>query len=66
MQKKFGKLQGVWRVCAVFRPHHPSGEKILVPGPPYQALKGILESIYWKPTFIWYIRRGPRNQKNTD
>src|SRR5690625_4006373 len=21
----------------------------------YQALKGIVESVYWKPTIIWYI-----------
>lgn len=29
------------------------GEKCSYPVPTYQALKGILESIYWKPTFIW-------------
>ncbi|MEG1583952.1 MAG: type I-C CRISPR-associated protein Cas5c, partial [Anaerovorax sp.] len=23
--------------------------------PTYQALKGILESVYWKPTIIWKI-----------
>ena len=26
-----------------------------VGGPSYEALKGILSSVYWKPTFIWYI-----------
>lgn len=31
------------------------GEKISYPVPTYEALKGILHSIYWKPTIIWYI-----------
>lgn len=31
------------------------GEKFSYQVPTYQALKGITESIYWKPTFIWYI-----------
>ncbi len=31
------------------------GEKFSYQIPTYQALKGILESIYWKPTFIWYV-----------
>ena len=31
------------------------GEKSSYPIPTYQALVGITESIYWKPTFIWYI-----------
>lgn len=31
------------------------GEKMSYPVPSYQALKGITESIYWKPTIIWYI-----------
>lgn len=31
------------------------GEKFSYQVPTYQALKGILESIYWKPTFIWYV-----------
>ncbi|MFR5439516.1 MAG: type I-C CRISPR-associated protein Cas5c, partial [Monoglobus pectinilyticus] len=33
------------------------GEKFNYSVPTYQALKGICESIYWKPTFIWYIDR---------
>ena len=33
----------------------PGGEKFSYQVPTYQALKGIAESIYWKPTFIWYI-----------
>ncbi len=31
------------------------GEKCTLSVPTYQALKGITESIYWKPTIIWYI-----------
>ncbi|MCL2377730.1 MAG: type I-C CRISPR-associated protein Cas5c [Defluviitaleaceae bacterium] len=33
----------------------PGGEKFSYQVPTYQALKGIIESIYWKPTFIWHI-----------
>lgn len=29
------------------------GEKCSYPVPTYQAVKGILESCYWKPTFLW-------------
>lgn len=31
------------------------GEKISYQIPTYQALKGITESIYWKPVLTWYI-----------
>ncbi len=31
------------------------GEKFSYPMPTYEALKGILHSIYWKPTIVWYI-----------
>lgn len=31
------------------------GEKLTYQIPSYQALKGIVESVYWKPTIIWYI-----------
>ena len=31
------------------------GEKMSYQVPTYQALKGITESIYWKPTFTWVI-----------
>jgi CRISPR-associated protein Cas5d len=31
------------------------GEKSTYHLPTYQAIKGITESIYWKPTFIWII-----------
>jgi CRISPR-associated protein Cas5d len=33
------------------------GEKSSYPVPTYQALKGIAESVYWKPTFTWIIDR---------
>ena len=31
------------------------GEKCSLQVPTYEALKGILSSVYWKPTFIWVI-----------
>lgn len=31
------------------------GEKCTYQVPTYEALKGILSSVYWKPTIIWYI-----------
>lgn len=31
------------------------GEKCTYQIPTYEAIKGILHSIYWKPTIIWYI-----------
>lgn len=31
------------------------GEKCTYPIPTYEALKGILSSVYWKPTIVWYI-----------
>lgn len=31
------------------------GEKCSYQIPTYEALKGILSSVYWKPTLIWYI-----------
>ena len=31
------------------------GEKTTMQIPSYEALKGILSSVYWKPTFIWYL-----------
>lgn len=31
------------------------GEKCSYQIPTYEAIKGITESIYWKPTFIWYV-----------
>lgn len=31
------------------------GEKCSYHIPTYEAIKGVLKSIYWKPTLIWYI-----------
>ena len=31
------------------------GEKCSYQIPTYEAIKGVLHSIYWKPTFVWYI-----------
>ncbi len=31
------------------------GEKCSYHAPTYEALKGVVKSIYWKPTIIWYI-----------
>lgn len=33
------------------------GEKFTYQAPTYQALKGVLESIYWKPTLVWVVDR---------
>jgi CRISPR-associated protein Cas5d len=33
----------------------PGGEKFSYQTPTYQALKGIVESVYWKPTLVWHI-----------
>lgn len=31
------------------------GEKLSYPVPTYQALKGVTESVYWKPSLVWII-----------
>lgn len=33
----------------------PGGEKSSYPIPTYEGLKGVLHSIYWKPTIVWII-----------
>lgn len=33
------------------------GEKYSYQIPTYEALKGVLKSIYWKPTLIWHVDR---------
>ena len=39
-----------------YRPDYKnSGEKSTLMIPTYQALKGICESVYWKPSIIWYV-----------
>ena len=30
------------------------GEKLSYQLPTYQSLKGIIESVYWKPTIVYY------------
>lgn len=47
----------VWGRMALFTDPitKAGGEKASYPIPTYQALKGVLESVYWKPTIIWII-----------
>lgn len=33
----------------------PGGEKMSYPIPTYEAIKGVLSSVYWKPTLVWFI-----------
>lgn len=33
------------------------GEKCSYQIPTYESIKGVLKSIYWKPTLIWYVDR---------
>ena len=42
------------------------GEKFSYQVPTYQALKGITESIYWKPTFMWVIAHFEWNDQRED
>lgn len=35
----------------------PGGEKSTYGYPTYEALKGIISSVYWKPTIIWHIEK---------
>ena len=46
--------------CALFSDPimRVGGEKCSYQVPTYEALKGILSSVYWKPTIIWYIDVG--------
>ncbi len=47
----------VWGAYALFSDPitRIGGEKFSYQVPTYEALKGIVESIYWKPTIIWFI-----------
>ncbi len=47
----------VWGNLALFSDPltRTGGEKCTLPVPTYEALKGILSSIYFKPTIVWYI-----------
>lgn len=49
-------VYGNWRLFSdpIYR---VGGEKCTYPVPTYEALKGILASVYWKPTIIWVIDR---------
>ena len=39
------------------------GEKFSYQVPTYEAIKGIVKSIYWKPTLIWWVHRShPRDE----
>ena len=33
------------------------GDKTSYPVPTYEALKGVMKSVYWKPTIIWVVKR---------
>ncbi len=57
MQKANSVELRVWGRSALFSDPvtRLGGEKFSYQIPTYQALKGILESVYWKPTFIWYV-----------
>jgi len=47
----------VWGRYALFTDPltHLGGEKCSYQVPTYEALKGIISSVYWKPTIVWYI-----------
>ncbi|MBR4223646.1 MAG: type I-C CRISPR-associated protein Cas5 [Oscillospiraceae bacterium] len=47
----------VWGKYALFSDilTRPGGEKTSYPIPTYEALKGIMQSVYWKPTIVWII-----------
>ncbi len=47
----------VWATYALFSDPitRIGGEKISYQIPTYEAIKGIIESIYWKPTIVWYV-----------
>lgn len=58
MERKRNSVEfKVWGKYALFSDPvtRIGGEKFSYQIPTYQAVKGILESVYWKPTFIWYI-----------
>lgn len=35
----------------------PGGEKSTYSIPTYEALKGVISSVYWKPTLVWHIEK---------
>lgn len=48
----------VWGDYALFSDPltRAGGEKTSLPLPTYESLKGIISSVYWKPTIIWHIK----------
>lgn len=59
MEKENRLCFKVWGDFALFSDPvtRVGGEKMSYMLPTYQALKGIAESIYWKPTFLWVVDR---------
>ena len=58
MERKRNSVEfKVWGRYALFSDPvtRVGGEKFSYQIPTYQAIKGILESVYWKPTFVWHI-----------
>jgi len=49
----------VWGDYALFSDvlTRPGGEKSTYSIPTYEALKGVICSIYWKPTIVWHIEK---------
>ena len=58
IQRKRNSIEfKVWGAYALFSDPitRIGGEKFSYQVPTYEALKGVVESIYWKPTIIWFI-----------
>ena len=58
IQRKRNSIEfKVWAPYALFSDPitRIGGEKFSYQIPTYEAVKGIVESIYWKPTLIWYV-----------
>lgn len=58
MERKRNSVEfKVWGRYALFSDPvtRVGGEKFSYQIPTYQAIKGVLESVYWKPTFVWHI-----------
>ena len=58
IQRKRNSIEfKVWGPYALFSDPitRIGGEKFSYQIPTYEAIKGIVESIYWKPTIIWYV-----------
>lgn len=58
IQRKRNSIEfKVWGVYALFSDPitRIGGEKFSYQIPTYEAMKGIVESIYWKPTIIWFV-----------